>query len=194
MKYCQMVGDTDLPQSTFRSLKPDKSARTPSVVLKRKISQAPSPQRGQSRGTRGSPKQLSIEQRLSSLGLAPLTIKKLCDVLEMVVAQSKLAGRKLHKASEFPGDREVIVRFLKECTGSHVASNVQGRPFYKLYVAWSNTAGLVTFGPKQFSRALQDSGIRRKKSSGIYYMGLFATKVVSDFASKDIGGDPSKKT
>ena len=188
------MGDDEPGKGPIYSLKPDKSARTPPIVLKRKISQAPSLQSGSSSGTRGLPQQRSIEERLSSLGLAPMAIKKLCDVLEMVVAASKVAGRKAHDASARPTDREVIVRFLKECTGSHASSNVQGRPFYKLYVAWSNATGLVTLGPKPFSRALQDHGIRRKKSSGIYYLGLFATTVVADFERKDFGSDAPKKS
>ena len=103
-------------------------------------------------------------------------------------------GEVMRATAEYRDDSDPIGRFLAECTEQNPDANVEGGPFYKLYVAWSKANGEAKFSPKSFSRALQDHGVRRKKSSGIYYMGLFTTKDIAEFAGKEFEDDTSKKT
>jgi len=95
--------------------------------------------------------------------------------------------------AEYRDDSDPIGRFLQDCTAQSPDANVEGGPFYKLYVAWSKANGEAKFSPKSFSRALQDHGIRKKKSSAVYYMGIYTTKEVSDFAGQEFEDDASKK-
>jgi putative DNA primase/helicase len=72
-------------------------------------------------------------------------------------------------------------------------ARVEGGPFYKLYVAWAKANGERPFSPKAFSRGLQDHGIRRHKSSGIFYLGIDTTKRISDFDGQEFEDEPPRR-
>lgn len=97
---------------------------------------------------------------------------------------------------EYREDSDPIGRFIADCTvvsAPDSGAKVEGGPFYKLYVAWAKANGERPFSPKAFSRGLQDHGIRRHKSSGIYYLGIDTTKTVADFKDQEFEDEPPKR-
>lgn len=99
--------------------------------------------------------------------------------------------------AEYREDSDPVGRFIADCTvpsgPADPAAKVEGGPFYKLYVAWAKANGERPFSPKAFSRGLQDHGIRRHKSSGIFYLGIYQTKQPADFEGKEFEDEPPKR-
>lgn len=102
----------------------------------------------------------------------------------------------IEATAEYREESDPIGRFLADCTvvsPPDAGAKVEGGPLYKLYVAWAKANGERPFSPKAFSRGLQDHGIRRHKSSGIFYLGIDTTKQVSDFDGQEFEDDPPPK-
>jgi putative DNA primase/helicase len=100
-------------------------------------------------------------------------------------------------------DSDPIGRFLADCTlavpqwqdehGKKIDARVPGKEFFELYKAWALAEGEKVWSAKGFSRGLQDHGIRRFKSSGIFYLGISMTKEPADFAGQEMEGTDDKK-
>ena len=95
--------------------------------------------------------------------------------LEMVPAMVDLSGVEQAggaAARAAANDLAQINRFIAEridvCPGVLVPAHV----LYSAYRSWCDGAAVMAVSNKLFSRAIQDHGFRRKKSSGMYYSGL----------------------
>ena len=124
-------------------------------------------------------------------GILNRLLDGLCDFLDNGLSPT---AEVMRATAEYRDDSDPIGRFLGDCTVKDENANVEGGPFYKLYVAWQKANGEAKFSTKSFSRALQDHGIKRIKSSLIYYEGIYPTKTVADFAGKEFEDEPQKKT
>ena len=94
--------------------------------------------------------------------------------------------------ADYRDDSDPIGQFLKDCTAPNPDANEAGGALYKLYVAWAKANGERPFSPKAFSKSMQEHGIRKLKSSGIYYCGVYATATVGDFRGKEFEDDSRK--
>lgn len=104
----------------------------------------------------------------------------------------------LTATAEYREDSDPIGRFLAECTlrmdppppdRPQEEYRVGGAELYRLYVAWAKAYGERPWGAKAFSRGLQDHGIQRMKSSGMFYRHVRLIKSAIDFAGHDYGED-----
>ncbi len=102
----------------------------------------------------------------------------------------------LAATAEYREDSDPIGRFLAECTIRTAPAEKQrtgGKELWLVYKAWSSANGERAATPKGFSRGLQDHGVQRLKSSGIFYLDISQTKYVSDFEGMNYEDDPPKK-
>lgn len=91
---------------------------------------------------------------------------------------------------EYREDSDPVGRFLAECTlqmpppppdQRQNEFRVAGSDMFRLYTAWAKANGERVWSPKAFSRGLQDHGIVRLKSSGIFYRNIRLIKAPEDF-------------
>jgi putative DNA primase/helicase len=104
----------------------------------------------------------------------------------------------------YRSDSDPVGRFLRECTidvppavdaaGKKHDSRVGGKELYETYVAWAKAEGEKPWLPKGFSRGLQDHGIKRLKSSGIFYLGITLIKFAAEFEGMEIEVQHDKKS
>ena len=96
----------------------------------------------------------------------------------------------LSATQEYREDSDPIGRFLHECTerlppvpaaDRESEVRVAGADLYRVFKAWCAANGERVWSPKGFSRGLQDHGIARIKSSGIWYRNLRLIKSVHDY-------------
>lgn len=102
----------------------------------------------------------------------------------------------LEATAEYREDSDPIGRFLAECTERCAPADkvrTGGKDLWLLYKAWASGNGERAATPKGFSRGLQDHGVARLKSSGIFYLDIKAIKFVSDFQGMEYEDDPPKK-
>ena len=109
----------------------------------------------------------------------------------------------MQATADYRDDSDPIGRFLKECTidvppsvdehGRKHESRVTGKDIYEVYVAWARAMGEKPWSPKGFSKGLQDHGVKRLKSSGIFYLGLSLTTSVEAFEGQEIEAADDKK-
>ena len=102
----------------------------------------------------------------------------------------------LAATAEYREDSDPIGRFLAECTVRTPPAEKQrtgGKELWLVYKAWASGNGERAATPKGFSRGLQDHGVSRLKSSGIFYLDIRQTKFVSDFEGMEYEDDPPKK-
>jgi putative DNA primase/helicase len=96
----------------------------------------------------------------------------------------------IEATADYREDSDPIGRFLADCTlkmdppppdkpGEEY--RVAGNDIFALYKAWCRANGERIWSPKAFSRGLQDHGIVRLKSSGIFYRHLRLIKAPRDF-------------
>jgi P4 family phage/plasmid primase-like protien len=83
--------------------------------------------------------------------------------------------------ADYRDDSDPIGQFLRDCTKPNPDANEAGGVFYKLYVAWAKANGEKPFSTKAFSRSLVEHGVRKVKSSGIYYCGIETTATIDSF-------------
>lgn len=108
----------------------------------------------------------------------------------------------IEATAEYRDDSDPIGRYLTECTvrlqplppdRRSEEERVAGADLYKLYVAWAKASGERPWAPKAFSRGIQDHGIVRLKSSGIWYRNLRLVRKPDDFEGMEYEKDPPKK-
>lgn len=108
----------------------------------------------------------------------------------------------LAATADYRDDSDPIGRFLNECTRRHEPPppdrpqderRTGGAEIYRLYVAWAKAYGERPWGAKAFSRGLQDHGVQRVKSSGIFYRHIELIKTTLDFAGQDYGDPDAEK-
>jgi putative DNA primase/helicase len=96
--------------------------------------------------------------------------------------------------AEYREDSDPIGRYLAECTlrmdpppadRPQDEYRVAGNEIYKLYIAWAKASGERPWSPRAFSRGLQDHGVVRLKSSGIFYRHLRLIKAPEDFKGQE---------
>ncbi len=97
---------------------------------------------------------------------------------------------------EYREDSDPIGRFLTECTERGAPAEkwrTGGKELWLLYVAWAKANGERNATPKGFSRGLQDHGVMRLKSSGIFYLDIRATKSAYEFEGMAYEDETPKK-
>jgi len=97
-----------------------------------------------------------------------------------------------------PSPRGVDVLWHEARTGADgrklFQARVTGKDVYALYVAWARADGEKVWGNKGFSKGLLDHGIRRLKSSGVYYLDLGLVARPEQFEGLEIeGGDEFRR-
>jgi len=103
----------------------------------------------------------------------------------------------IQATSEYRDESDPIGRFLKQCARrvpGTPSARVAGKELFRVYVAWAKASGERGFSPKDFSRGLQDHGITRMKSSGIFYCGIELTTAASEFEGLEFEESDDKKT
>lgn len=131
--------------------------------------------------------------RAEASGVLNRLLDGLCDYYDNGLSPT---AEVIEATAEYREESDPIGRFLAECTVVSAADSgakVEGGPLYKLYVAWAKANGERPFSPKAFSRGLQDHGIRRHKSSGIFYLGIDTIKTVADFDGKEFEDETPQK-
>jgi putative DNA primase/helicase len=91
--------------------------------------------------------------------------------------------------ADYRDDSDPIGQFLAECTKPNADATLPGGEFYKLYVAWAKANGERPFTPKAFSRSMLEHGIRKIKSSGVYYCGIETTTTAEAFKGMEFEHD-----
>jgi putative DNA primase/helicase len=100
----------------------------------------------------------------------------------------------IEATAEYREDSDPVGRFLAECTlqmdppppgqpGDEY--RVAGNEIFKLYIAWAKASGERPWSPRAFSRGLQDHGVQRLKSSGIWYRHIRLIRAPADFAGQE---------
>lgn len=131
--------------------------------------------------------------RAEAPGILRILLDGLCDYLDNGLNPP---AEVIEATQEYREESDPIGRFLADCTvvsAPDSGAKQEGGPLYKLYVAWAKANGERPFSPKAFSRGLQDHGIRRHKSSGIFYLGIDTTKTVADFKDQEFEDEPPKR-
>lgn len=133
-------------------------------------------------------------------GILNRLLDGLCDFLD---GGLPMPDQVIEATEGYRDDSDPIGRFLKDCTvampqwqdehGKRIEARVAGKEFFECYVAWARAEGEKVWSPKGFSRGLQDHGIRRLKSSGIYYLGLAMTKTAADFSGQEMEAPDDRK-
>jgi putative DNA primase/helicase len=65
-------------------------------------------------------------------------------------------------------------------------ARITGKEAFAVYSAWAAADGEKKWGNKGFARGLLDHGVRRLKSSGVYYLDIALTASVEDFEGMEI--------
>ena len=115
----------------------------------------------------------------------------------------------LEATADYRDDSDPIGQFIKECTsqglddpvpgamdvasGKEIAHRTGAKAIFETYVAWARANGERPWSPKAFSRGLQDHGIKRLKSSGVFYLGIYMVKAAADFQGQEIEVEYDKK-
>jgi putative DNA primase/helicase len=144
----------------------------------------------------GLPEKLKAE----ASGILNRLLDGLCDFLDHGLP---MPDQVVEATQGYRDDSDPIGRFLADCTiavpawqdehGKKIEARVPGKEFFELYVAWARAEGEKVWSAKGFSRGLQDHGIRRFKSSGIFYLGISLTRMPADFAGQEMEGHDDKK-
>lgn len=100
----------------------------------------------------------------------------------------------LDATAEYRDDSDPVGRFIRDCTTWETDARVGGKEIFQVYTAWCKAHGERVFSHKAFSRGLQDHGIPRLKSSGIWYCGVALTTTALAFQGMEIEEGPRPKT
>lgn len=101
---------------------------------------------------------------------------------------------------EFRAERDVLGRFLAECTEAHHANRAGVTQTHELFVAWSKASGESgrhEWTPKGFGQAMKERGFVSVKISIMMWVGIRLIKNVSDFVDHEgrpIAGAAPDKT
>ena len=143
---------------------------------------------------------LSEKLKAEASGILNRLLDGLCDFLDHGLP---MPDQVVEATQGYRDDSDPIGRFLAECTlatppwqdehGKKIEARVPGKEFFELYVAWARAEGEKVWSAKGFSRGLQDHGIRRFKSSGIFYLGISLIKTTADFLGQEMEGADDKK-
>jgi putative DNA primase/helicase len=137
---------------------------------------------------------LAAKLKAEGPGILNRLLDGLCDYLDhgLMAPDSVTAATAAYRE-----DMDPIGQFLEECTmrrepavnvetGKATPFRVGAQEIFSTYVAWAKAYGERPRSHKAFSHGLTDHGIRRLKSSGIYYLGIVMTKDASSFAGMEI--------
>lgn len=69
-------------------------------------------------------------------------------------------------------EQDIIGAFLDECTTRSNALKVKASDLYKRYTEWAEAGREHVASMKMFSAAIEERGIEKKTSNGVWYMGL----------------------
>lgn len=138
--------------------------------------------------------------RAETSGILNLLLDGLCDFIDNGLP---MPDQVIEATAGYRDDSDPIGRFLKDCTvqlppwqdehGKMVEARVEAKPLFELYVAWAKAEGEKVWSPKGFSKGLQDHGIRRHKSSGIYYLGINLSRAPEDFSGQEMEAGDDRK-
>lgn len=129
---------------------------------------------------------------------APGILNRLLDGLRYFLDKGISPTDEIVEATaEYRHDSDPVGEFLADCcelrqpvvdeaTGKKTEWRVPAKEIYETYVAHARAHGERPWGHKAFSRGLQDHGIRKIKSSGIYYTGIWMAKGKADFEGMEI--------
>lgn len=144
---------------------------------------------------------LPAKLKTEASGILNRLLDGLCDYLDHGLSPT---DEVLAATADYRHDSDPVGEYIKDCTearepmkdeasGKLTEWRVSGKEIFETYMAWAKAHGERPWSHKAFSRGLQDHGIRRIKSSGIYYLGLVMTKGITDFDGMEIADPWDKK-
>lgn len=94
-------------------------------------------------------------------------------------------GRVRRATEQYRTEMDDVALFLKECCVREPNLRTQAKTLFDAYLRWAECEGRVPFSPTKFGQRLTESGLEKKKSSGIQYLGVGVRREWEPWESKN---------